>query len=78
MYDGYTMYGPMPDSSFVNAFGGWHDASDYLQYSTTSANATTHLLMAYRDFPGVFTDHKSSNGLDGSNGVADILDEARW
>jgi peptidoglycan/xylan/chitin deacetylase (PgdA/CDA1 family) len=58
--------------------GGWHDASDYLQYSSTSANATYHLLMAYRDFPTVFTDQKQANGLDGKNGMADVLDEAKW
>ncbi len=51
---------------------------DYLQYSTTSANATYHLLMAYRDFPKVFTDEKQANGLDGKNGMADVLDEAKW
>jgi endoglucanase len=77
-HDGYTLYGPMPDSSHIDATGGWHDASDYLQYSTTSANATWHLLAAYRDFPGSFTDTKRSNGLDGKNGVADVLDEAKW
>ncbi|HLG38739.1 MAG TPA: glycoside hydrolase family 9 protein, partial [Chitinophagaceae bacterium] len=58
--------------------GGWHDASDYLQYSTTSANATYHLLMSYRDFPNVFIDEKLANGLDGKNGMADVLDEAKW
>jgi endoglucanase len=58
--------------------GGWHDASDYLQYTSTSANATYHLLMAYRDFPKAFTDKKLSNGLDGKNGMADVLDEAKW
>lgn len=77
-YDGYTLYGPMPDSTFINVVGGWHDASDYLQYSTTSANATWHLLAAYRDFPDVFTDEKQANGLDGKNGIADVLDEAKW
>src|SRR5206468_11168407 len=77
-HDGYTVYGPMPDSSFVDVSGGWHDASDYLQYSTTSANATYHLLMAYRDFPKSFTDNKLANGLDGKNGLLDILDEAKW
>ncbi|HVG40153.1 MAG TPA: glycoside hydrolase family 9 protein, partial [Chitinophagaceae bacterium] len=76
--DGYTLYGPMKDSTPVNVAGGWHDASDYLQYSTTSANATYHLLMAYRDYPQAFTDTKMANGLDGKNGVADVLDEARW
>src|SRR5437764_1214753 len=44
-HDGYTVYGPMPDSTHINVTGGWHDASDYLQYSPTSANATYHLLM---------------------------------
>jgi hypothetical protein len=77
-FDGYTLYGPMPDSTRINAVGGWHDASDYLQYSTTSANTAWHLLAAYRDFPAVFTDHHNANGLPGSNNRADVLDEARW
>jgi peptidoglycan/xylan/chitin deacetylase (PgdA/CDA1 family) len=77
-HDGYTMYGPMPDSTFINVVGGWHDASDYLQYSTTSSNATYHLLAAYRDFPNVFSDKKEANGLDGKNGIPDVLDEAKW
>lgn len=77
-HDGYTLYGPMPDSTHIDVTGGWHDASDYLQYATTSANAAYHLLAAYRDFPGVFGDEKKANGLDGSNGIADVLDEARW
>ncbi len=76
--DGYTMYGPMPDSTHLNVSGGWHDATDYLQYSMTSANATYHLLAAYRDFPGVFTDEHLANGLDGKNQIADVFDEARW
>jgi hypothetical protein len=76
--DGYTLYGPMKDSTFVPVTGGWHDASDYLQYSTTSANATWHLLAAYRDFPKVFGDTKQANGLDGKNGTPDVLDEAKW
>jgi peptidoglycan/xylan/chitin deacetylase (PgdA/CDA1 family) len=79
--DGYVLYGSkagIKDSTHFDVVGGWHDASDYLQYSTTSANATWHLLAAYRDFPGVFKDTKLSNGLDGKNGRADVLDEARW
>lgn len=80
-HDGFTMYASsvgLPDSSHIDASGGWHDASDYLQYSTTSANATFHLLAAYRDFPQVFSDEKQANGLDGKNGIADVLDEAKW
>lgn len=76
--DGYTMYGPMPDSTHINVSGGWHDASDYLQYSATSANATYYLLAAFRDFPKVFGDSCLANGLKGKNGYPDILDEAKW
>jgi len=77
-HDGYTMYGPMPDSTHINVWGGWHDASDYLQYVTTSANATYHLLAAYLDFSKVFSDKYLANGLDGADGKADVLDEATW
>jgi hypothetical protein len=76
--DGYSVYGPMRDKTFIDVTGGWHDASDYLQYSTTSANATYHLLAAYRDYPAVFTDNHLGNGLNGKNGAADVLDEAKW
>jgi endoglucanase len=76
--DGYTMYGPMPDSTHIDVSGGWHDATDYLQYSMTSANATWHLLAAYRDFPNVFSDGHLANGLPGKNQVPDVFDEARW
>lgn len=80
-HDGFALYGAkagIKDSTHVDASGGWHDASDYLQYSTTSANATYHLLMAYRDFPQAFGDEKQANGLDGKNGLPDVLDEAKW
>jgi len=62
---------------FINVSGGWADASDYLQYVTTSANATFVMLMAYRDNPKAFSDHFDARGLPGSNGIPDILDEAR-
>jgi endoglucanase len=77
-HDGYTVYGPMPDGTHIDVTGGWHDASDYLQYVTTSANATYHLMMAYRDFPNAFTDEKDANGLDGKNDISDVMDEAKW
>lgn len=80
-HDGYALYGEkagIPDSTYFDVVGGWHDASDYLQYASTSANATYHLLMAYRDFANVFGDGKLANGLDGKNALPDVLDEARW
>lgn len=80
-HDGYTLYGAsagLKDSTIIDATGGWHDASDYLQYSTTTANATFHLLAAYRDYPQVFADKYDWNGLKGKNNRADIVDEAKW
>jgi hypothetical protein len=69
------------DSGHVVKFqpvsGGWADASDYLQYVATSATATYHMLLAFRDHPTAFTDHFAANGLAGTNRVADVLDEAR-
>ena len=79
--DGYVLYGKsagIEDSTYFDVVGGWHDASDYLQYSTTSANATYQMLLAYRDFPQVFTDYHQANGLEGKNGLPDVLDEANW
>ena len=62
---------------FIPVTGGWADASDYLQYVMTSANATFVMLMAQRDHPRSFDDRFDSRGLPGSNGVADVLDESR-
>ncbi|MDP1974114.1 MAG: glycoside hydrolase family 9 protein, partial [Sediminibacterium sp.] len=80
-HDGYTLYGAnvgIKDSTIIDASGGWHDASDYLQYSSTTANATFHLLAAYNHFPQVFGDQYEWNGLKGKNNRSDILDEAKW
>ncbi|MBS1532936.1 MAG: glycoside hydrolase family 9 protein [Bacteroidetes bacterium] len=76
--DGYIIYGPVPDKTHIDVSGGWHDATDYLQYVTTSANATYHLLAAYRDFPSAFIDNHLANGRNGKNGIPDILDEGKW
>jgi endoglucanase len=57
--------------------GGWADASDYLQYVTTSATATYMLLAAYRDNPRAFADGFDARGVPGANGIPDVLDEAR-
>ena len=61
----------------ISVSGGWHDASDYLQYVTTSANATYMLLLAYRDHREAFGDDFDARGAAGKNGVSDVLDEAR-
>lgn len=62
----------------VDVTGGWHDASDYLQYLTTSANTVYQMLFAYAQQPEVWGDSFDAAGNPGANGIPDILDEARW
>lgn len=76
--DGYVIYGPLSDSAHIEVTGGWHDATDYLQYTATSANAVYQMLLAYRQNPAAFGDAYRANGEPGKNGMPDILDEARW
>ena len=76
--DGRTFYGPMPDSTFVDLSGGWHDAGDQLKYLITGSYATAHMLLAYELFPEVFADRHNGLGQNRPNGQPDVLDEARW
>ena len=76
-YDGIVVDDSARAGRFVPVTGGWADASDYLQYVMTSANATYVMMMAYRDHPRAFADEFDARGLSGGNGVADVLDEAR-
>jgi endoglucanase len=76
--DGRIIYHPTRTGEKIDATGGWHDASDYLQYVTTSANAIYQMLFAYSQYPNAFGDHYQANGLEGSNGIPDVLDEAKW
>ena len=75
--DGIIVDHPTRTGEFIAVSGGWADAADYLQYVTTSATATYHLLAAYRDAGRGFTDAFDARGLAGRNGVPDVLDEAR-
>jgi len=77
-HDGFMVLSDDGDTSHYDVTGGWHDASDYLQYLTTSANTVYQLLFAYRESPAVWADNFDAAGRPGANGVADILDEARW
>lgn len=76
-YDGIIVDDSVRGGEFLPVTGGWADASDYLQYVTTSANATYVMLMAYRDHPDAFADEFLATGDSGANGTADVLDEAR-
>ena len=76
--DGRSMYGPMPDSTFIDVSGGWHDAGDQLKYLITSSNATARMLKAYEMEPDKFGDKVNDLGQPGANGIPDVLDEAKW
>jgi len=76
--DGRSFYGPMPDSTFVDVSGGWHDAGDQLKYLITGSYATGHMLLAYELYPDRFSDLFNALGQPGPNGIPDVLDEARW
>ena len=76
--DGYILYNPTKKGQRIDVTGGWHDATDYLQYTATSANAVLQLLLSYRDNPEAFGDAYKANGLPGPNGIPDIIDEAKW
>ena len=75
--DGLVVDDTVRAGQFINVSGGWADASDYLQYVATSANAAFVMLMAYRDNPRAFADKFDARGLPGPNGIPDVLDEAR-
>ena len=76
--DGRTVYGPMPDSSYIDVSGGWHDAGDFLKYLMTSSNTVGRLLFSYRENPEKFGDRVDALGHLEPNGIPDILDEAKW
>jgi len=77
-HDGFIVDHPTKTGRIIDVKGGWHDASDYLQYVATSANAVYQMLFAYSKNPEVFGDQFNAAGLPGSDGIPDILNEIRW
>lgn len=78
VHDGYVVLSDSLEGVHFDVTGGWHDASDYLQYLPTSAHTVFQLLFAYREAPEVWADEYDARGHKGANGIPDILDEARW
>ncbi len=80
--DGRTAYGPATNGTYLSCSGGWHDAGDQLKYLITSGNATAQLLLAYEladaNQRKQFADRVNALGQPGTNGIPDILDEAKW
>ncbi len=61
-HDGFVVLHDSLDGEHFDVRGGWHDASDYLQYLPTSANTVYQLLFAYRENPGVWADEYDAAG----------------
>ncbi len=77
-HDGFIVDHPVKTGQIIDVKGGWHDASDYLQYFTTTSNAVYQLLYAYKRNPEIYHDEFDSSGDRGGNGIPDILDQAIW
>lgn len=78
LHDGYMVYHPTRSGEHVDVTGGWHDATDYLQYTATSSNAIYQMMLAYQQNPQSFGDAFKANGMPGANGIPDIVDEIKW
>ncbi|GAB6283307.1 MAG: hypothetical protein STSR0008_20690 [Ignavibacterium sp.] len=76
--DGFIIYNSKKENERLDVVGGWHDASDYLRYVTTSATTVFHLLFAYYKNPKAFDDNYDKNGDAGSDGIPDVLNAAKW
>lgn len=77
-HDGILVLAGEATGDSVDVRGGWHDASDYLQYLPTSATTAYQLLFAYSANPEGWADAYDARGRAGANGIPDVLDEARW
>ncbi|HLF32818.1 MAG TPA: glycoside hydrolase family 9 protein [Cyclobacteriaceae bacterium] len=77
-HDGKVMYGPVPDSTYVDVTGGWHDAGDQLKYLITGSFASAIMMKAYEAAPEIFNDRFNELGQNSANAIPDVLDEAKW
>ena len=69
VHDGYILYHPTKTGQHIDVRGGWHDATDYLQYTATSANAIYQMMFAYQQNPEAFGDAYDAAGHEGANGI---------
>ena len=79
-HDGYIVYHPTRTGEHIDVTGGWHDATDYLQYMTTSSTTIYQMAFAwkYTADKSVFADCFDATGRPEANGIPDILDEVKW
>jgi len=62
----------------VDVVGGWHDNANFIQNGSTAANSVYQMLFAYQMNPTAFADKFDAKGNEVSNGIPDVLDEAKW
>lgn len=77
-HDGMIVDHPTLSGTVIDVVGGYHDASDHLRYTATTATSVYQMMFAWENAPAIYGDYYNSSGLPGSNGMPDILDEARW
>ena len=77
-HDGIIVDHPTLSGTPINVIGGYHDASDHLRYTATTATSVYQMMFAYNRSPEVYGDWYDAAGAKGSNGIPDILDEVRW
>ncbi|MCJ7821220.1 MAG: glycoside hydrolase family 9 protein, partial [Bacteroidales bacterium] len=77
-HDGMIVDHPTMSGQVIDVVGGYHDASDHLRYTSTTANSVYQMMFAWNKSPGIYRDDYDAAGLPGGNGLADILDEVRW
>jgi hypothetical protein len=65
----------LPDGTHIDAIGGWHSAGDYnkLMYTNGDGGVMFALMAAYKANPSFFCAQDRD-----SDGLPDVLDEARW
>ncbi len=78
IHDGIIVDHPTLSGTPIDVIGGYHDASDHLRYTATTANSVYQMMFAYNRSPEVYGDEYNAAGIKGSNGIPDILDEVRW
>ncbi len=77
-HDGIIVDHPTLSGTPIDVRGGYHDASDHLRYTATTATSVYQMMFAYNRSPEVYGDWYDAAGEQGSNGIPDILDEVRW
>ena len=79
-HDGYIVDHPTRTGEYIDVTGGWHDATDYLQYMTTTSTSIYQMAFAwkYAEDKSVFKDCYDATGRPGANGIPDVLDEVKW